>query len=229
MPLGGGEYSRSTWHSTLRWCQLLWNVKKGPGKKTRPMTATGSNAPGVRRSVPHTRGRGSTCYRSTRRSSYRAAPRRFRMHPTATARQSRRNGKEFVCQQCHRVLQSKAWLTRHKCEPTSITNSEGSNVAEQPVTAARPICGKECHYRWLLRHMLTKHPGRDEPLRPQPRAKPKRKETRTEARAQAEWSVMLEPAGDGDVDAERPRKRRQLGRRTELDTTYFPLFGSEAD
>ncbi|KAH8608928.1 hypothetical protein ERJ75_001238800 [Trypanosoma vivax] len=139
------------------------------------------------------------------------------------AEQEDKQQKEFVCQQCHRVLQSKAWLTRHKCEPTSITNSEGSNVAEQPVTAARPICGKECHYRWLLRHMLTKHPGHDESLRPQPRAKPKRKETRTEARAQAEWSVMLGSAGDGDGDAERPRKRRQLGRRTELDTTYPPL------
>ncbi|KAG8342400.1 hypothetical protein TRVL_06773 [Trypanosoma vivax] len=73
------------------------------------------------------------------------------------AKQEEHEQTEFVCQQCHRVLKSKTWLTRHKCEPTSIIKSEGSNVAEQPVTAACPICGKEYHYRWLLRHMLAKH------------------------------------------------------------------------
>ncbi|KAH8617113.1 hypothetical protein ERJ75_000410200 [Trypanosoma vivax] len=91
---------------------------------------------------------------------------------------------KFVCQQGHRVLKSKTWLTRHKKETNSIINSEDSNVAEQPVTVACPICSKEYHYRWLLRHMLTKHPHRDESLRPQPRAKPARTETRTEAQTQ---------------------------------------------
>ncbi|KAH8607623.1 hypothetical protein ERJ75_001392300 [Trypanosoma vivax] len=95
------------------------------------------------------------------------------------AKQEEHEQTEFVCQQCHRVLKSKTWVTRHKCEPTSIINSENPNVAEQPVTAACPICSKEYHYRWLLRHMLAKHPGHDESLRPQPRAKPKRKETRS--------------------------------------------------
>ncbi|KAH8617208.1 hypothetical protein ERJ75_000397100 [Trypanosoma vivax] len=122
---------------------------------------------------------------------------------------------EFVCQQCHRVLKSKTWLTRHKCEPTSIINSEDSNVAEQSVTAACPICSKEYHYRWLLRHMLTKHPGHNEPLRPQPRAKPKRKEMSIGAQSQGEGSGSLESAGDGDGDAERPRKRPRVGRHTE--------------
>ncbi|KAH8608802.1 hypothetical protein ERJ75_001258400 [Trypanosoma vivax] len=100
------------------------------------------------------------------------------------AEQEEQEQKEFVCQQCHRVLKSKTWLTEHKCEATSIINSEDSNELEQPVTAACPICSKEYHYRWLLRHMLTKHPGRDEPLRPQPRAKPKRKEMKTDAPTQ---------------------------------------------
>ncbi|KAH8618334.1 hypothetical protein ERJ75_000291400 [Trypanosoma vivax] len=122
---------------------------------------------------------------------------------------------DFVCQQCHRVLESKTWLTRHKFETTSIINSEDSNVAEQSVTAACPICSKEYHYRWLLRHMLTKHPGHDESLRPQPRAKPKRKEMRSEAQSQGEGSGPLGPAGDGDGDAERPWKRPRLGRHTE--------------
>ncbi|KAH8605821.1 hypothetical protein ERJ75_001582600 [Trypanosoma vivax] len=71
--------------------------------------------------------------------------------------QEEQEQKEFVCQQCHRVLKSKAWLTRHKCEAISIINSEGSNVAEQSVTAARPICSKGCRYRRLLRHMQAKH------------------------------------------------------------------------
>nr|CCC48378.1 hypothetical protein, conserved in T. vivax [Trypanosoma vivax Y486] len=131
------------------------------------------------------------------------------------AMQEEQEQKEFVCQQCHRVLKSKTWLTRHKCEPTSIINSEGSNVAEQPVTIARPICSKEYRYRWLLRGMLTKHPRHEESLRPQPRAKPKRKETRTGAQTQGEGSGPLESAGDGDVDVERPRKRSRLGRHTE--------------
>ncbi|KAH8619834.1 hypothetical protein ERJ75_000123200 [Trypanosoma vivax] len=65
--------------------------------------------------------------------------------------------KECVCQQCHHILKSKAWLTRHKCEATSIINSEGANVAEQPVTAACPICSEECRYRRLLRHLQAKH------------------------------------------------------------------------
>ncbi|KAH8617267.1 hypothetical protein ERJ75_000398500 [Trypanosoma vivax] len=122
---------------------------------------------------------------------------------------------EFVCQQCHRVLKSKTWLTRHKCEPTSIMNSEDSNVADQQVTAARSICSKEYHYRWLLRHMLTKHPGHNEPLRPQPRAKPKRKEMSIGAQSQGEGSGSLESAGGGDGDVERPRKRPRVGRHTE--------------
>ncbi|KAH8606756.1 hypothetical protein ERJ75_001480700 [Trypanosoma vivax] len=63
--------------------------------------------------------------------------------------------------------------------------------------------------------MLAKRPGRDEPLRPQPRAKPKRKEMRTVARAQGEWSGPLESAGGGDVNGERPRKRRRVGCHTE--------------
>ncbi|KAH8620060.1 hypothetical protein ERJ75_000103000 [Trypanosoma vivax] len=49
------------------------------------------------------------------------------------AGQEEQEQKEFVCQQCRRVLKSKTWLTRHKREPTSIINSEGSNVAEQSV------------------------------------------------------------------------------------------------
>ncbi|CCD21262.1 hypothetical protein, conserved [Trypanosoma vivax Y486] len=103
------------------------------------------------------------------------------------AEQEEREQAAFVCQQCHRVLKSKTWLTRHKCETTSIINSEGSNVAEQPVTVARPICSKEYRYRWLLRHMLAKHPGHDESLRPQPRAKPKRKEMRSSATGRGKW------------------------------------------
>ncbi|KAH8608580.1 hypothetical protein ERJ75_001292200 [Trypanosoma vivax] len=122
---------------------------------------------------------------------------------------------EFVREQCRRVLESRARLTRHKCEAASIINSADSNVAEWPVTAARSISGKECRYRRLLRHMRAKHPGRDEPLRPQPRAKPKRKGMRTEALAQGEWSGPLESAGGGDVNAERPRKRRRVGCHTE--------------
>ncbi|KAH8607120.1 hypothetical protein ERJ75_001460000 [Trypanosoma vivax] len=128
------------------------------------------------------------------------------------AEQEEQQQTEFVCQQCHRVLKSKTWLTRHKCEPTSIINSEGSNVEEQSVTAARPISSKEYHYRRLLRHMLTKHPGHDEPIRPQPRAKLERKEMRSKAQAQAEGSGPLESPGDGDVDVGRPRKRHRVGR-----------------
>ncbi|KAH8604939.1 putative Reverse transcriptase (RNA dependent DNA polymerase) [Trypanosoma vivax] len=103
------------------------------------------------------------------------------------AEQEEQEQKEFVCQECHRVLKSKTWLTRRKCEAISIINSEGSNVVEQPVTAARPICSKEWRFRWLLRHVLTKQPRHDESLRLQPRAKPKRK-TRTEAQTQGEGS-----------------------------------------
>ncbi|KAH8619479.1 hypothetical protein ERJ75_000170500 [Trypanosoma vivax] len=121
----------------------------------------------------------------------------------------------FVCQQSHRVLKSKTCLTRHQCEPTSLINSEDLNVAEQRIRAACPICGEECHYIWLLRHMLVKHPGHDESLRPQPRAKPKRKEMRSEAQSQGEGSGLLGSAGDGDGDAERPRKRPRVGRHTE--------------
>ncbi|KAH8605395.1 hypothetical protein ERJ75_001586000 [Trypanosoma vivax] len=73
---------------------------------------------------------------------------------------------EFVCQQRHRVLKSKTWLTSRKREATSSINSEGSNVAEQLVTVACPICSKGCRYRRLLRHMLTKRPRHDEPSRP---------------------------------------------------------------
>ncbi|KAG8341708.1 hypothetical protein TRVL_07460 [Trypanosoma vivax] len=54
---------------------------------------------------------------------------------------------EFVCQQCRRVLKSKTWVTRHKCEEAYIINSGESDAEEQPVTVARPICGKECRYR----------------------------------------------------------------------------------
>ncbi|KAG8338910.1 hypothetical protein TRVL_10263 [Trypanosoma vivax] len=122
---------------------------------------------------------------------------------------------EFVCQQCRRVLKSETWLTRHECEAASIINSEGSNAAEQPVKLARPICSKQYRYRWLLRHVLTKHPRHDEPLRPQQRAKPKRKKMRSEAQAQSEGSVSLEPAGDGSGDVGRPRKRQRVGRHTE--------------
>ncbi|KAH8609687.1 hypothetical protein ERJ75_001175200 [Trypanosoma vivax] len=50
---------------------------------------------------------------------------------------------EFVSHQCRRALQSKTWLTRHKCEATSIINSESSKVEEQSVTAVCPICSKE--------------------------------------------------------------------------------------
>ncbi|KAG8347352.1 hypothetical protein TRVL_01811 [Trypanosoma vivax] len=131
------------------------------------------------------------------------------------AKQEEQCEKEFVCQQCRRVLKSKAWLTRHKCEPTSIINSEDSSVAEQPVTAARPICGKEYHYRRLRRRMLTEHPGHDESLRPRPRVKLKRNETRTGAQSQGEGSGSLESAGGRDVDVERPRKRSRLGRHTD--------------
>ncbi|CCD18344.1 reverse transcriptase (RNA-dependent DNA polymerase), partial [Trypanosoma vivax Y486] len=122
---------------------------------------------------------------------------------------------EFVCQQCHRVLKSKTWLTRHKCEPTSIINSEDSNVEEQSVTAACPICGKEYRYIRLLRHMLTKHPDHDESLRPQPREKPKRKEMRSETQSQGGGSGSLESPGGGDVNVGRPRKRPRLGRHSE--------------
>ncbi|KAH8619459.1 hypothetical protein ERJ75_000158100 [Trypanosoma vivax] len=91
------------------------------------------------------------------------------------AEQEGQKEREFECQQCHRVLKNKARFTRHKCEATSDINSEGSNVAEQSVTATRPICSKEYRYRWLLRHMLAKHPRHDESLRPKPRAKLKRR------------------------------------------------------
>ncbi|KAH8616287.1 hypothetical protein ERJ75_000491400 [Trypanosoma vivax] len=63
--------------------------------------------------------------------------------------------------------------------------------------------------------MLTRHPGHDESLRPQPRAKPKRKEIRTEAQSQGEGRGPLGSAGDGDGGAERPRKRPRVGRHTE--------------
>ncbi|KAH8606827.1 hypothetical protein ERJ75_001464500 [Trypanosoma vivax] len=131
------------------------------------------------------------------------------------AGQEEQEQKEFECQQCHRVLKSKKWLTRHKGEATSIINSESSNAAEQSVTAASPVCGKEYHYRWLLRHMLTKHPGHDESLRPQPRVKPKRKEMRSEAQTKGAGSGQLESTGGGNVDVERPRKRSWVGRHTE--------------
>ncbi|KAH8609673.1 putative RNase H [Trypanosoma vivax] len=131
------------------------------------------------------------------------------------AEQEEQQQTEFVCQQFHRVLKSKTWLTRHKCEPTSIRNSEDSNAEEQSVTATCPICSKEYRYRWLLRQVLTKHPGHDESLRPQPRAKPKRREMRSEAQSQGEGSGPLGSGGDGDGDAERPRKRPRVGRHTE--------------
>ncbi|KAG8344378.1 reverse transcriptase (RNA-dependent DNA polymerase) [Trypanosoma vivax] len=131
------------------------------------------------------------------------------------AEQEEHEQTEFACRQCHRVLKSKTWLTRQKCETTSIINSEGLNLAEQPVTVARPVCRKKCRYRWLVRHMLTKHPGHDESLRPQPRAKSKRKEMRSEAQAQGEGSGSLESAGGVDVERERARKRPRLERRTE--------------
>ncbi|KAH8608738.1 hypothetical protein ERJ75_001272700 [Trypanosoma vivax] len=54
------------------------------------------------------------------------------------AMQEEQEQTEFVCQQCHRVLKSKTWLTRHKCEATSIINSEDSTVAEQPVYSSVP-------------------------------------------------------------------------------------------
>ncbi|KAG8340595.1 hypothetical protein TRVL_08573 [Trypanosoma vivax] len=63
------------------------------------------------------------------------------------AEQEEHEQTEFVCQECNRVLQSKTWLTRHKCETTSTINSEDSNVAEKPVTAPRPICSKEYRFR----------------------------------------------------------------------------------
>ncbi|CCD18493.1 hypothetical protein ERJ75_000487900 [Trypanosoma vivax] len=131
------------------------------------------------------------------------------------AKQEEHEQKEFVCQQCHRVLKSKTCLTRHQCEATSIINSEDSNVAEQPVIVACPVCSKECHYRWLLRRMLKKHPGHDESLRPQTRAKSKPKETRTGAQTQGEPSGSLESTGGGDVDVERLWKRQRVGRHTE--------------
>ncbi|KAH8610860.1 hypothetical protein ERJ75_001053000 [Trypanosoma vivax] len=106
-------------------------------------------------------------------------------------------------------------LPQTKRQAISNINSEGSNVAEQSVAAACPICSKDCHYRWLQRHMLAKHPGHDESLRPQPRAKPKRKETRTEAQAQGDGSGPLELTGCGGVDEERVRKGPRVGRRTE--------------
>ncbi|KAG8340151.1 hypothetical protein TRVL_09020 [Trypanosoma vivax] len=83
--------------------------------------------------------------------------------------QEEQEQKEFVCRQRLRVLKSNKWLTRQRCEPASIIRSEASNVEEQSVTAACPICSKEYHYRWLQRHMLTKHPCYDEPFRPRPR------------------------------------------------------------
>ncbi|CCD20087.1 hypothetical protein, conserved, partial [Trypanosoma vivax Y486] len=131
------------------------------------------------------------------------------------AEQEDKQQTEFVCQQCHRVLKSKTWLTRHRCEPTSIINSEGSNELEQPVTALCPICSKEYRYRWLLRHMLAKHPGHDESLRPQAREKPARKEMRSEAQSQGEGSGPLGSAVDGNGAAERPRKRPRVGRHNE--------------
>ncbi|CCD18584.1 putative Reverse transcriptase (RNA dependent DNA polymerase) RNase H [Trypanosoma vivax] len=63
------------------------------------------------------------------------------------AEQEEQQQTEFVCQQCHRVLKSKTWLTRHKCEPGCIINSEDSKLAAQSVTVACLICGQECHYR----------------------------------------------------------------------------------
>ncbi|KAG8341446.1 hypothetical protein TRVL_07727 [Trypanosoma vivax] len=108
--------------------------------------------------------------------------------------QEKQEEKEFECQQCHRVLKNKTWFIRHKCTATSIINSGGSNVVEQSVTATRPICSEECRYRRLLRHLLAKHPGHDESLPPQPRAKPKRKEMRSEAQGDVEGSGPLESA-----------------------------------
>ncbi|KAH8609747.1 hypothetical protein ERJ75_001174200 [Trypanosoma vivax] len=106
------------------------------------------------------------------------------------AAQEEQEEKQFVCQQCRRVLKSKTWLTRHKCEAASIMNSEGSNIVEQSVTVVRPICSKEYHYRWLLRHMLTKHLGHDDSLRSQPRVKP--------ARERSQKKVESDVCGDGN-------------------------------
>ncbi|CCD19852.1 retrotransposon hot spot protein, putative, partial [Trypanosoma vivax Y486] len=130
------------------------------------------------------------------------------------AEQEEQQQTEFVCQQCHRVLMSKTWLTRHRCEATVIINSEDSNVAGQPVTVECPISRKEYHYKLLVRHALTKHPRHDELSRPQHMPQPKRKEMRSEAQSQGEGSGPPEPAGDGDGDAERAQQRRSVGRQT---------------
>ncbi|CCD11910.1 unnamed protein product [Trypanosoma congolense IL3000] len=121
----------------------------------------------------------------------------------------------FVCQKCDRVLKSKTWLTRHKCDAAANINSEDSNVAEQADAAVRPIFSKEYHYKWLLRHMMEKHPGHDESLRPQPRAKPKRKTKRSEAQAQGGGGETVESVCGSDVDGERPRKRLHTGMHNE--------------
>ncbi|CCD18836.1 hypothetical protein, conserved [Trypanosoma vivax Y486] len=198
-------------------CQLSRNDRKGPGKKTRADD-------GVERK----------CSWRSKKSAARAWVRKrmLKKHPERELSRGAKGGQdapnkdaeegqekqgqaEFVCRWCHRVLESKTWVNRHQYEPTSIIKSEGSNELEQPVTVARPICSKECRYRWLLRHVLTKHPRHNEPLRPQSRAKDKRKEMRTENQSQGERSGPLDPAGDGNGDAKRPWKRPQAGRCTE--------------
>ncbi|KAH8607055.1 hypothetical protein ERJ75_001472800 [Trypanosoma vivax] len=69
-------------------------VEERPKKPREEDTADDGNAlkcPRARISAQHTHGCGSTCYRSTRRSSYRTALRRLRTHLLAMVRQSRRS------------------------------------------------------------------------------------------------------------------------------------------
>ncbi|KAG8343716.1 hypothetical protein TRVL_05455 [Trypanosoma vivax] len=162
--LSSGGYLWSAWQRTLRMqCQLSRNVQKDPAKETHPKTETRSSAPGARKRIAHAWLRRYMLQKHHEKQLSRGGEEaQDALVSDGEAEQEEQQQTEFVCQQCHRVLKSKTWLTRHKCKTTSHINSEDSNVEEQSVTVARPICSKEYHYRWLLRHILAKHPGHDE-------------------------------------------------------------------
>ncbi|KAH8616323.1 hypothetical protein ERJ75_000494800 [Trypanosoma vivax] len=175
------------------WCQLSRDAQKDPGKKTEAMMAMLKCFRYAKKYTAHAWLR-KHMLQKQREKQLSTGETKDQDAPVGDGEPTQEGPEdtEFVCHKCHRVLKSKTWLSRHKCEASSIIHSKNSNELEQSVTAACPICSKECRYRWLLRHMRTRHPGYAESLRPQPRAKPKRKDMTSKARARGEWSVSLE-------------------------------------
>ncbi|KAH8606273.1 hypothetical protein ERJ75_001533200 [Trypanosoma vivax] len=177
-------------------CQLSRNDRKEPGKKTRADD-------GVERKCSW-RSKKSTArawvrkrmLQKHRRRSYREELRGDRTHPTRCRGRAGGTGATGICVSMV-PSRPREQDVDHQApvRTTSIIKSEGSNELEQPVTVASPICSEECRYRWLLRHVLTKHPRHNESLRPQSRAKAKRKDMRTENRSQGERSGPLDRRG----------------------------------